>query len=196
MGTNRGNAFVVFIACSIMLMSFMAMWVYVSTPTPPLRAPPQQPPPQPPQQQPPQQPQQPPQQPPKPQPPGGGGTGTGGGDCASGDCVAMINCYRAKEGKPPLLPATEDENACANKSAAYDAAQGGFHASFKTKLCPTASSQCECRGMDVARCTRTYYNEKFTGEQNQGHYKIMMGDFKRVACGSDGKGFLTHNFYR
>ena len=47
----------------------------------------------------------------------------------------------------------------------------------------------------LAGCIRAYYDEKFTGAQGMAHYNIMMGNFKSVACGTDGNGFYTMNFY-
>lgn len=123
---------------------------------------------------------------------GGGGGGGGGG----GDCLAIFNKYRAMEGKPPLQAATAEQIACANRVAANNAVQG-YHA----QTC--GGAQCECmngvRGPNgetgLEGCVAAYYDEKRTGAQNMGHFLIMSGNYKTLACGTDGKGFYSHQFF-
>ena len=43
--------------------------------------------------------------------------------------------------------------------------------------------------MCVCVCVCAYY------AQGMGHYRLMMSNFGSVACGTDGNGFFTHNFY-
>jgi hypothetical protein len=110
-----------------------------------------------------------------------------------GDCVSLINTFRAKQGVSPLVAATSEQIACANKSAAYDAAHG-YHASFYSGMCPGSTGECECmRTSSVATCINMYIAEGPGG----GHFNILKDpQYKSVACGTDGNGFFTHNFYR
>jgi hypothetical protein len=56
-------------------------------------------------------------------------------------------------------------------------------------------------GGGLENCINAYISEGPPGtqgaypEQNHGHWNIIVGDFKYVACGTDGNGFYTHNFY-
>lgn len=106
-------------------------------------------------------------------------------------CVDYLNKFRASIGKSALASATADQIACANKCAVYDA-KAGFHASFYANMCPGGSGQCECMGTpSVTACIDMYIREGPGG----GHYDIIAGNIRSVACGQDGRGFITHNFY-
>lgn len=106
-----------------------------------------------------------------------------------GDCVSVINAFRASKGLQPLKAATSEQIACTNESAKIDAAKG-FHNSFKR--CGERA-QCECNGiMPIDRCIQAYINEGPGG----GHYDIITNPrLTAVACGGDGNRFLTQNFY-
>jgi hypothetical protein len=121
----------------------------------------------------------------------------------------MINNFRKTLNLKPLVAATQEQIDCANKSAINDA-KNGYHDSVQKRMC-NISSQCECRkgvrGKDrtatgLQACINAYIDEGPPGtvglfpETNHGHYKIITGDFKSVACGTDGDGFFTHNFFR
>jgi len=109
------------------------------------------------------------------------------------DCLSLINAFRKQQNVPPLVAATAEQIACANKCAANDTVKG-FHDSFRSQMCPGDSGQCECSGISsVETCINMYIAEGPGG----GHYEILRNpQYKILACGTDGKGFYTHNFYR
>lgn len=120
------------------------------------------------------------------------------------ECMAIFNKFRKSLNLPPFTAAPQSEIECANRAAEYDAS-AGYHASFYRRLCPNAVSQCEClngvNGGGLKNCIDAYISEGPPGtvgmypEQNHGHYKIITGNYKKVACGTDDNGFFTHNFY-
>jgi len=121
-----------------------------------------------------------------------------------GECLAIFNKFRKSLNLPPFQAAPQPEIECANRAAEYDAS-AGYHASFYRRLCPNAASQCEClngvNGGGLKNCIDAYISEGPPGtvgmypEQNHGHYKIITGNYRQVACGTDDNGFFTHNFY-
>lgn len=121
-----------------------------------------------------------------------------------GECLAIFNKFRKSLNLAPFTSAPQAEIECANRAAEYDAS-AGYHASFYRRLCPNAVSQCEClngvNGGGLKNCIDAYISEGPPGtvgmypEQNHGHYKIITGNYKKVACGTDDNGFFTHNFY-
>lgn len=127
-----------------------------------------------------------------------------GGSDSIANCLKIFNKFRASQNLPPFKSATASEIECANKAAAYDARMG-YHSSFYNRMCSYAKSQCECmpgvNGGGLENCINAYISEgppgtigQFPGE-NHGHWNIIVGDFTHVACGTDGNGFYTHNFY-
>ena len=124
-------------------------------------------------------------------------------------CLYLFNKLRKSQNLPLFKSATQAEIDCADKAAAYDA-QAGYHSSFYASVCQGASAQCECQknsGFDLPTadpndplktCINAYIAEHTLGaypQENQGQWRIITGDFKYVACGTDGNGFYTHNFY-
>ncbi len=118
--------------------------------------------------------------------------------------VFLINAFRQKQGVPALTAATEAQTTCSNSSAVNDAAKG-YHNSFGK--CGE-KGQCECskgvggggggiggggnQALALANCVAAYIAEGPGG----GHYEILKGsNYKSVACGTDGNGFFTHNFF-
>lgn len=123
-------------------------------------------------------------------------------------CLYIFNEFRKSVNLPPFESATQEQIDCADKAAEYDA-KAGYHASFRSGLC-SPQSQCEClpsvgigikdsvSGDPLQNCINAYIAEYTQGlwpELNLGHYRIITGNFKYVACGTDGNGFYTHNFY-
>lgn len=123
-------------------------------------------------------------------------------------CLYLFNKLRSSQNLPLLKSAPQSEIDCANRAAIYDAS-AGYHASFGIQMC-AASSQCECQktvGMGIAgsvpgdplqNCINAYIAEYTQGlypQENLGHWKIITGNYKYVACGTNGDGFYTHNFY-
>jgi len=105
-------------------------------------------------------------------------------------CINYLNKFRASIGKPALVSATADQIACADRSAINDAS-AGFHNSFYSRMC-SSNGQCECMGTpSVTACIDMYIREGPGG----GHYDIISGNSRAVACGQDGRGFITHDFY-
>lgn len=131
-------------------------------------------------------------------------------------CLYLFNEMRKSQNLPLFESATQEQIDCANKAAAYDA-QAGYHASFYNQMCNlggeggSPASQCECMknvGLydlpnadpndPLKNCINAYIAEYTLGlypQENLGHWKIITGNFKYVACGTDGNGFYTHNFY-
>ena len=137
-------------------------------------------------------------------PPGGKGQGRGKGPISDftatptqapggGDCLSLINNFRQSKGLAPLVAASAAQQICANSSAVNDASRG-YHNSFGK--CGERG-QCECMkgvggpGAGLPGCINAYIAEGPGG----GHYQIITGNYKSVACGTDGNGFFTHNFY-
>jgi hypothetical protein len=127
-----------------------------------------------------------------------------GGNDSVANCLAIFNKFRASQNLSPLQSATQSEIDCAHQAAAYDTRMG-YHSSFYSRMCPYARAQCECmpgvNGGGLENCINAYISEgppgtvgQFPGE-NHGHWNIIVGDFTHVACGTDGNGFYTHNFY-
>ena len=122
----------------------------------------------------------------------GQGQGQGQGQ-GGGDCVSLINQFRQSKGLAPLVAASATQISCANTSASNDASRG-YHNSFGR--C-SERAQCECMrgvggpGAGISGCINAYIAEGPGG----GHYQIISGNYKSVACGTDGNGFFTHNFY-
>lgn len=123
-------------------------------------------------------------------------------------CLYLFNKLRSSQNLPLLQSAPQSEIDCANRAAVYDAS-AGYHASFGIRMCP-ASAQCECQktvglglpgsvdGDPLQNCINAYIAEYTQGlypQENLGHWKIITGNFKYVACGTNGDGFYTHNFY-
>lgn len=131
-------------------------------------------------------------------------TAVEGGSDSVANCLAIFNKFRASQNLPSFQSASQSEVDCANKAAAYDARMG-YHSSFYSRMCPNARGQCECmpgvNGGGLENCINAYISEGPPGtqgqypEQNHGHFKLITGDFQYVACGTDGNGFYTHNFY-
>ena len=129
-------------------------------------------------------------------------TGGGGGEDENA-CLAIFNKFRQSQNLPPFSAASQSDIDCANKAAQNDAAKG-YHNSFYSKMCP-ASGQCECSrgvgGGGLANCIQAYISEGPPGttgaypQENHGHWNIITGKFSKVACGTDGNGFYTHNFF-
>lgn len=124
-------------------------------------------------------------------------------------CLYLFNQLRKSQNLPLLKSAPQSEIDCANKAAVYDAS-AGYHASIGIRMCPAASSQCECQktvgmgipgsvaGDPLQNCINAYIAEYTQGlypQENLGHWKIITGNYNYVACGTDGNGFYTHNFY-
>jgi hypothetical protein len=124
-------------------------------------------------------------------------------------CLYLFNEFRKSQNLPLFESATQDQIDCADKAAVYDA-QAGYHASFYNQMCTGAESQCECMkftGFDLPTadpndplktCLNAYIAEETLGaypQLNKGHYKVITGNFKYLACGTNGDGFYTHNFY-
>jgi hypothetical protein len=99
-------------------------------------------------------------------------------------CVAITNLFRSWESKAPLARWMDGES-CADAAIAQDTAEGP-HSSFGS--CGE-SGQNECYGhgsatpQQVARCISDWWEEKYTGSQNRGHYLTMSGGYAEVACG-------------
>jgi hypothetical protein len=123
-------------------------------------------------------------------------------------CLYLLNKLRNSQNLPLLKSAPQSEIDCANRAAIYDAS-AGYHASFGIRMC-AASSQCECKktvgqgipgsvtGDPLQNCINAYIAEYTQGlypQENLGHWKIITGNYKSVACGTNGDGFYTHNFY-
>lgn len=124
-------------------------------------------------------------------------------------CLYLFNKMRKSQNLPLFESATQEQIDCANKAAVYDA-QAGYHASFG-RMCTGAASQCECMknvGMNLPNadpndplknCIEAYIAEHTLNmwpELRKGHWLIITNpSFKYVACGTDGNGFYTHNFY-
>lgn len=123
-------------------------------------------------------------------------------------CLYLFNELRSSQNLPLFQSAPQSEIECANRAAVYDAS-AGYHASFGIRMCP-ASSQCECKktvgmgipgsvpGDPLQNCINAYIAEYTQGlypQENLGHWKIITGNYKYVACGTNGDGFYTHNFY-
>jgi hypothetical protein len=112
-------------------------------------------------------------------------------------CIDRINDYRELESKQMLVRQL-DQEICADEAAANDAINGP-HDSYGS--CSEAS-QCECIGLNqndggrmLMLCLEMMYMEKYTGEQNQGHYKAMVNtSHTAVACGFSGS-WGTQNYY-
>lgn len=138
---------------------------------------------------------------------------SGGGDSkdlnSQKHCLYLFNKFRKSQNLPLFKSATKEQIACANKAAAYDAG-AGYHTSFYSQMCPGSASQCECLkgvgfgipesvpGDPLQNCIQAYIAEHTYGlypSQKEGHYLILIGNFKYVACGTDHDGFYTHNFY-
>jgi hypothetical protein len=127
-----------------------------------------------------------------------------GGSNSVANCLTIFNKFRSSQNLPPFQSASQLEIDCANKAAVNDARMG-YHNSFYNRMCPNARGQCECmRGVNgggLENCINAYISEGPPGtigqfpEQNHGHWLIITGNFKYVACGTDGNGFYTHNFY-
>lgn len=130
-------------------------------------------------------------------------------------CLFLFNEFRKSLNLPLFESATQEQIDCANKAAVYDA-QAGYHASFYNQMCNlggqggSPASQCECMkntGFDLPTadpndplktCLNAYIAEETLGaypQLNKGHYRVITGDFKYLACGTDDNGFYTHNFY-
>ena len=125
-------------------------------------------------------------------------------------CLFLFNEFRKSVNLPPFESATQEQIDCADKAAAYDA-QAGYHASFYASMCSGAASQCECMkntGFDLPTadpndplktCLNAYIAEETLGaypQLNKGHYRVITStNFKYLACGTNGDGFYTHNFY-
>lgn len=120
------------------------------------------------------------------------------------NCITIFNKFRLSQNLPPFQSASQSEIDCANKAAINDARMG-YHNSFYSRMCPNARAQCECmRGVNgggLENCINAYISEGPPGtqgqypEENHDHWNIIVGDFTHVACGTDGNGFYTHNFY-
>ena len=120
------------------------------------------------------------------------------------ECLALFNKFRRSINLPLLTSAPQAEIDCTNMAAVNDAARG-YHNSFYGRLCPNASSQCECskgvNGGGLKNCIDAYISEGPPGtigmypQEDHGHYKIIAGNFRQLACGTDDNGFFTHNFY-
>lgn len=124
-------------------------------------------------------------------------------------CLYLFNEMRKSQNLPLFESATDEQIACADKAAAYDA-QAGYHASFG-KMCTEAVSQCECLptvgfglqgsvpGDPLQNCINAYiaeHTQNMWPELRKGHWLAITNPiFKYVACGHDGNGFYTHNFY-
>lgn len=119
------------------------------------------------------------------------------------ECLSYFNKFRASQNLEPFEQATQDQIDCANKAAVNDA-QMGYHNSFYQRMCPVLS-QIEClkgvNGGGLKNCIDAYISEGPPGTQgaypqeNHGHWNIIVGPYKYVACGTDNNGFYTHNFY-
>lgn len=119
------------------------------------------------------------------------------------ECLSYFNKFRASQNLEPFEQATQEQINCADKAAVNDA-QMGYHNSFYQRMCPI-EAQCEClkgvNGGGLKNCIDAYISEGPPGTQgaypqeNHGHWNIIVGSFKYVACGTDGNGFYTHNFY-
>lgn len=124
-------------------------------------------------------------------------------------CLYLFNKMRKFQNLPLFNSATQDEIKCANNAAAYDAI-AGYHSSFYGGMCKGVSAQCECLpnvGVNLPNadptdplknCINAYIAEYTLGmypQERLGHWKIITGNFKYVACGTNKKGFYTHNFY-
>jgi hypothetical protein len=120
------------------------------------------------------------------------------------ECLSYFNKFRASQNLPEFAQASQEQVDCANKAAINDA-QRGYHNSFYQRMCPNAASQNECmngvNGGGLKNCIDAYISEGPPGtqgaypEQNHGHWIAMAGPYKSIACGTDGRGFFTHNFY-
>lgn len=125
-------------------------------------------------------------------------------DDSQTECLSYFNKFRASQNLPAFEQASPEQIECANKAAVNDAKMG-YHNSFYQRMCPNAASQNECmngvNGGGLKNCIDAYISEGPPGtqgaypEQNHGHWITMAGPYKSVACGTDGKGFFTHNFY-
>lgn len=121
------------------------------------------------------------------------------------ECLRLFNNFRRSINLPLFESAPQSEIECANRAAINDAKIGYHHSFLTLRMCPNARSQCECmkgvNGGGLENCIKAYISEGPPGtigmypEQNHGHYKIISGNFKQVACGTDNNGFFTHNFY-
>lgn len=120
------------------------------------------------------------------------------------ECLSYFNKFRASQNLPPLKRASEINVECANRAAVNDAIKG-YHNSFYSRMCPYAKTQNECmngvNGGGLKNCIDAYISEGPPGTQgaypqeNHGHWIAMTGNWQYVACGTDNKGFFTHNFY-
>lgn len=110
-----------------------------------------------------------------------------------GDCLSLINNFRRSKGLSALSAASASQQACANTSATNDASRG-YHNSMGR--CGERA-QCECMkgvggaGSGITGCINAYIAEGPGG----GHYNIITGNYSSVACGTNGDGFFTQNFY-
>lgn len=122
-----------------------------------------------------------------------GGGVTGGVTSGGVDCLSLINNFRRSKGLSALTAASASQQTCANTSATNDASRG-YHNSMGR--CGERA-QCECMkgvggvGSGIAGCINAYIGEGPGG----GHYNIISGNYSSVACGTNGDGFFTQNFY-
>lgn len=146
-----------------------------------------------------------------------GGSGDDSADLNSQEhCLYLFNEMRKSQNLPLFESATQEQIDCADNAAAYDA-QAGYHASFYNQMCNlggqggSPASQCACMknvGLydlpnadpndPLKNCINAYiaeYTLGFYPQENLGHWKIITGNFRSVACGTDGNGFYVHNFY-
>lgn len=124
-------------------------------------------------------------------------------------CVDLLNKFRKSQNLSQLVSAPQSDIDCANKASKYDAVNG-YHSSFYGKQCPTARAQAQCQkgvrsqslggNTPLESCINAYIAEGPPGtvgeypSQNHGHWNIITGNYTKVACGTDGNGFFTHNF--
>jgi len=108
-------------------------------------------------------------------------------------CVAEVNRYRTRHGKPPLRRSTELE-AYAATGARYDTAARRAHKHFgDTRDGNLAFAENECLSFQgwslqfaggsvrqaLTKCLRAFYDEGPGG----GHYENMMGKYRTLGCG-------------
>lgn len=119
-------------------------------------------------------------------------------------CVDRINEFRSTEDLPPLERNLEQED-CASRSAAEDAASNTAHGSFQQ--CGEWA-QNECPGYPsvestLKNCIQAMWDEKELGDvpfEQNGHYKNMSStNYTQVACGyyitADSSVWMIQNFY-
>lgn len=99
------------------------------------------------------------------------------------DCVDYINQFRASKGLP-ALQRKYDAESCVDQQADYDFLHPNpAHAAFGK--CQE-NAQCECpkwpNNMYVTKCIDQMIAEGPMG----GHYRILVGNYKYVACGYGG----------